>query len=413
MSGAQRLITTASIVSFLLAGCGQGFQPHLISNLNYDDIINGQVSSAGDYPAVGAILAVGIMGDYGVGSMTCTGTLIAPDVVLTAGHCTENPFPDYTNEFMFFFSFSRNVKDFGVDSLELPPATFPVAAVGAHPQWSMANVDAFTGGLSTLYDIAVMVLDRPVTGVTPAVLMEADDSADVVRNATVEIAGYGMADPDDMASAGVMYHATTKINEVGTTEMQIGNLDPTARKCHGDSGGPSFMQVDDGKDPLLRLVGVTSHAYDASDCYKGGVDTRVNPYLDWIKEILVAACDQGYRTDCAQGGLLTAPIEPTQTDPTVTPSSGDDQPPVETGPSGAGDQESTRPTTASGSDGDNTGAPAAETSAPLPGAPLTEGDGRSLSLGRGMYCTSTRGPAPAWAWAGLIWLGRRRWRRGR
>ena len=29
------------------------------------------------------------------------------DVVLTAGHCTESPFPEYTNEYGFFFSFSN------------------------------------------------------------------------------------------------------------------------------------------------------------------------------------------------------------------------------------------------------------------------------------------------------------------
>jgi MYXO-CTERM domain-containing protein len=52
------------------------------------------------------------------------------------------------------------------------------------------------------------------------------------------------------------------------------------------------------------VIGVTSHAYSAEeDCYLGGVDTRVDAYLDWIEEAMIAACDDGTRSWCDEPGI--------------------------------------------------------------------------------------------------------------
>ena len=71
----------------------------------------------------------------------------------------------------------------------------------------------------------------------------------------------------------------TKINELGEFEMQIGSDEKSTRKCYGDSGGATYLTLPNGE---LRLVGVTSHSYDSEGCSKGGIDTRVDAYLDWI-----------------------------------------------------------------------------------------------------------------------------------
>jgi hypothetical protein len=60
----------------------------------------------------------------------------------------------------------------------------------------------------------------------------------------------------------------------------------------------------------MRIVGVTSHTYDANACYeRGGVDTRVDHYLDWIGEAMTAACDDGTRVWCdgPTTGILPPP----------------------------------------------------------------------------------------------------------
>ena len=68
------------------------------------------------------------------------------------------------------------------------------------------------------------------------------------------------------------------------------------RSNSGDSGGPSFATF----AGEIRVVGVTSHAYDATtDCFEtGGVDTRTDAYLEWIDTNMVAYCDSGVRTWC-------------------------------------------------------------------------------------------------------------------
>src|SRR5688572_8630246 len=51
-------------------------------------IIGGVLSTDTDFPSAGVILGRGNFSGMDFGLMICTGTLIAPDVVMTAGHCT-------------------------------------------------------------------------------------------------------------------------------------------------------------------------------------------------------------------------------------------------------------------------------------------------------------------------------------
>ena len=57
------------------------------------------------------------------------------------------------------------------------------------------------------------------------------------------------------------------------------------------------------------VVGVTSHSYDASDCFEtGGVDTRVDYYLDWIDQEMTRRCDDGTRVWCDTPGIIEPPL---------------------------------------------------------------------------------------------------------
>jgi MYXO-CTERM domain-containing protein len=107
-------------------------------------------------------------------------------------------------------------------------------------------------------------------------------------------------------TVGVKVCAESFVNEVGTHEMQIGADSTTSRKCHGDSGGPTFMDIETDHARSRRLVGVTSHAYDAEDCNKGGVDTRVDAWIEWIDTEMFAACDNGTRSWCEVKGVIDA-----------------------------------------------------------------------------------------------------------
>ena len=70
------------------------------------------------------------------------------------------------------------------------------------------------------------------------------------------------------------------------------------------------MEVDSDSTEPLRLVGVTSHAYDQSDCNEtGGVDTRVDAYLGWIDAEMASRCVDGSRSWCDEFGVLAPPVD--------------------------------------------------------------------------------------------------------
>ncbi len=292
-------------------------------------IIGGQASTASDFPTTGVLLAKAEVFGMEIGQMVCTGTLIAPDVVLTAAHCTSNPFEQFAT-FDYYFSFELDVSGFGQTTQQLPADAILVAERVTHPDFDFQDVGGMGGmppsGLGNFKDIALIFLANPVSWMEPAVIAEPDDAPLVTAGTDVDIAGYGQLQQGAM-TAGVKYHARTIINETNASEMQIGDLPPTPQKCHGDSGGPTYLEVDDGKMPRRRVIGVTSRAYDQSDCMKGGVDIRVDFFRDWLVTEMTAGCTDGRRSFCVGDGAPRLPGDPAPMVPpdagvVVTPDSG-------------------------------------------------------------------------------------------
>jgi len=290
------------------------------------EIIDGEACAEAENPTAVAILLEATVNlpdreppavDKRVRTVFCTGTLIAPDVVLAAAHCqyawfktgVEGSVTDVT----FYISFTANLAylaSLGLDdSLPSLPADAVEASSWVHnPGFHTDMIFNLAPGLGNLYDIGLFFVGQPIDSVEPAVVITAEEAAQVDEETPVTIVGWGsqLADPSGYEPAeyrGQKICASSLINEVASYEMQVGTSD-SARKCHGDSGGPTYLTVTTEHARTERVAGITSHTYDSADCDKGAVDTRVDAWLTWVDDEMRSACADGDRSWCEFPGIL-------------------------------------------------------------------------------------------------------------
>lgn len=227
-------------------------------------VVGGVPAQPSDYPSTVAVTNVS-------GDPFCSGTLIAPSVVVTAAHCVEKRSP----------SSMRVV--YGHTVPEQAPASERriVTQAVAHPHYNTnAPVDAY--GLGPMHDIGVLILQDPIeNGIVAPVLPNAQVDAVLYPNRTLHIAGYGIYNTASQAS-GVLYKGLTPHIRHVPTEL-LGGRSGEPDACFGDSGGPAYV-VDQN---TLWLVGATSRAWEhaVTPCGHATVYTLVSPYVDWIETV--------------------------------------------------------------------------------------------------------------------------------
>ena len=186
------------------------------------------------------------------GRFRCSGTLISPTVVLTAGHCTgdtgETP---ATNVFVSFNT------DLPLDPLAPGITPEESAARAANYITGTAHPDpGWTGKLSVSkqHDQGVVVLDAPAAskwpGIAPAQLLPVgtlDGNQGALKNETFTLVGYGVEIGAKKATVVVPERRFTtsflKNVQAEVVTFQINDRDSKAGggSCFGDSGGPVFL----------------------------------------------------------------------------------------------------------------------------------------------------------------------------
>ncbi len=260
-----------------LAPLGACFEPALDTDEAL--VIGGSPTAAGEFPGVGAL-----MYNFGGEVMAgCTGTLIAPDAVLTAAHCID---PALTGGIVPGFSLA-------LDTTTGNLGTVPGRAIHPHESFDI-NVTAFDG-LGTFYDVGVVLLAQSITTVEPVKMPRPDQAAEIAANLDLDIVGYGRTS-NQTNEVGVLFDARTKLVSLNGTEIQVGMGSPQPQNCNGDSGGPALADLGDGR----RIVGIVSRSFSGVECTMGGIDTRVDAYLTWIhgKVTTGIPCGSGLAEPC-------------------------------------------------------------------------------------------------------------------
>jgi hypothetical protein len=185
------------------------------------------------------------------GRFRCSGTLISPTVVLTAGHCTgDDGSHPATNVYVSFNT------DLPADPLAAGITAAESAARAANYITGTAHPDPNWDGrlsISKQHDQGVVVLDAPATtkwpAIKPAPLLPVgalDANQGALKNETFTLVGYGVEIGDKKAQVVIRERrSTTSFLKNVQTEVvvfQINDRDSKAGggSCFGDSGGAAF-----------------------------------------------------------------------------------------------------------------------------------------------------------------------------
>ncbi len=238
-------------------------------------VIGGELTPEGLYPATGALITGG--------QPTCTGTLISPTVVLTAAHCVD---PLFIGDEVPGFTLENDANNATASQIVSGEDT------RQHPDFSLQSDPG--PGVGKWFDVGLLILSDPITSVDYAIMPSVEEATDgLASGMDVEIVGYGLTSTTGF-DVGVKFHGLADLVEVGSHELFI--AEPGQQQnCNGDSGGPAFVDIDGQQ----RLVGTVSRAPDSDPtCDHGGIDTRVDPYLEWIHSQVDLPCGTGLSDPC-------------------------------------------------------------------------------------------------------------------
>jgi secreted trypsin-like serine protease len=200
----------------------------------------------------------------GAPAVRCSGTLIAPKVVLTAGHCAGEP-----GEFSGVRIFTEADVDNGNNNYPFAgPNSVEAVEWRAHPLFSERTF--------FLHDVGVIVLSKAVKLAADQYgKLPAQDQLDVLQpsSATVFTAvGYGLQriNPVFVEAERIRMFAEPHLVQIntgftGNYSLLLSNNASTGGTCFGDSGGPNYL----GSSNVIAAV--TSFGLNGTCGGTGGV----------------------------------------------------------------------------------------------------------------------------------------------
>ncbi len=241
-------------------------------------IIGGEPAGEGRWRFVVALLAAKV--PENLPAQFCGGTLIAPEVVLTAAHCVEGVAPEEVAVLV------------GTGDLGAAGRRIALKRIILHPAYDAGSSRA---------DLALLRLAEPVDGIRPVRRAGPLVEARLARSGTAAIVvGWGdTAEGAPTRWPRRLHQARVRLIDravCNAPEVYSGQVDRTMLcagvmaggrdSCQGDSGGP--LLVRDRRGRFRLQVGIVSWGYDCALPGYPGVYTRLAAFEGWIARHLAA-----------------------------------------------------------------------------------------------------------------------------
>jgi secreted trypsin-like serine protease len=269
----------AVLIMFAAAGVARGAETQPTAK---DSIIRGRPAQIAAFPWLAHV-------DYhgSVDKFACTGTVVAPRIVMTAAHCA------LTGTGHVAVPTNYTITTGVADLRDAHSANLShVSQVLVFPKFQPSRVS---------FDAALLVLKAPVSA-PPLALATPEDAALRAPGVAVSIAGWGLTSAEPPRETTVLHEADSVIKSDDFCRQQLRRILPFfssgsqlciksdpgpffASLCHGDSGGPALTHRPDGTPVQIGIISLGSSNCGARHPQ---VLARVDRVSSWVREWIEA-----------------------------------------------------------------------------------------------------------------------------